>query len=148
MPLAQRSAQVVWNGNLTQGNGTITAGSSGAFKDLPVTFASRTESPEGKTSPEELLASAHAICYAMVIANTLNKAGTPPQQLTVNAVCSLDRVEGGLKITAMDLDIRGNVPGIEQATFARTAREGEQACPVSNALRGNVAIRVNATLEQ
>jgi osmotically inducible protein OsmC len=147
MALAQRRAEVVWNGNLTQGNGVVTAG-SGAFSDLPVTFASRTEQPGGKTSPEELLASAHAICYAMVIANTLNKAGTPPERLTVSAVCTLDRIEGALKITAMDLNVRGRVPGVDQATFEQTAQDGEKACPVSNALRGNVEIRVSAQLEQ
>ena len=80
MPLAQRRAEVVWNGNLTQGSGVVTSG-SGALQSLPVTFASRTENPDGKTSPEELIAAAHAICYAMVVANTLNRAGTPPEQL-------------------------------------------------------------------
>lgn len=147
MPLAQRRAEVVWNGNLTQGSGTVTAG-SGAFQSLPVTFAARTETSDGKTSPEELIASAHAICYAMVVANTLNKAGTPPDQLNVTAVCSLDRVEGALKITAMDLTVRGKVPGVDQATFEQIAQDGEKACPVSNALRGNVEIRVTAQLEQ
>lgn len=147
MPLAQRRAEVVWNGNLTQGNGTITSG-SGALQSLPVTFASRTENPDGKTSPEELIAAAHATCFAMVVANTLNRAGTPPEQLNVTAVCSLDRIETGLKITAMDLTVRGKVPGIDQAAFEQTARDGEQACPVSNALRGNVEIRVTAQLDQ
>lgn len=147
MPLAQRRAEVVWNGNLTQGSGVVTSG-SGALQSLPVTFASRTESPDGKTSPEELIAAAHAICYAMVVANTLNRAGTPPEQLNVTAVCSLDRIETGLKITAMDLTVRGKVPGIDQAAFEQTARDGEQACPVSNALRGNVEIRVTAQLDQ
>ena len=147
MALAERTAEVVWNGNLTQGSGTVTVG-SGAVGQLPVTFAARTESSDGKTSPEELIAAAHATCFAMVMANNLNKAGTPPEQLTVTATCTLDRVASGLKITTMDLRVRGRVPGIDQTTFEEQARTGEQGCPVSNALRGNVEIRVTAQLEQ
>ena len=146
MALAERHAEVVWNGNLTQGNGTITAG-SGALTDLPVTFASRTEQPGGKTSPEELIAAAHATCFAMVLASNLNKAGTPPEQLHVTATCSLDRIDGKLTITTMQLDVRGRVPGVDAATFAQMASEGGVDCPVSRALAGNVAITVNATLE-
>lgn len=147
MALAERHAEVVWSGNLTQGKGTITAG-SGALTDLPVTFAARTEQPGGKTSPEELIAAAHATCFAMVLANTLNTAGTPPEQLNVTATCTLDRVGGKLTITMMRLDVRGRVPGVDAATFARVASEGGVDCPVSRALAGNVAITVNATLER
>ena len=146
MALAERHAEVVWNGNLTQGNGTITAG-SGALRQLPVTFAARTENPDGKTSPEELIAAAHATCFAMVMANTLNQAGTPPEQLTVTATCALDRVEGKLTITTMQLRVRGRVPGVDAATFAQVAQNGGEDCPVSRALHGNVAIHVTAELE-
>ena len=146
MALAERRAEVVWNGNLTQGSGTITAG-SGALHELPVTFASRTANPDGKTSPEELIAAAHATCFAMVMANTLNGAGTPPEQLHVTATCSLDRIEGKLTITTMQLDVRGRVPGVDAATFAQVAHDGGEDCPVSRALRGNVEIRVSAELE-
>jgi osmotically inducible protein OsmC len=146
MALAERRAEVVWEGNLTQGNGTLTVG-SGALGTQPVTWASRTERSDGKTSPEELIAAAHAACYAMAFSNTLNTRGTPPERLTVSAVCTLDRVEGGVKITTMELSVRGKVPGIDQAGFEQTAQKAEQGCPVSNALRNNVQIRVHTQLE-
>jgi osmotically inducible protein OsmC len=145
MAVAERQAQVVWEGNLTQGNGTITSG-SGALGELPVTWAARTERSEGKTSPEELIAAAHAACYAMAFSNTLSTQGTPPQRLDVRAVCSLDRVDGKMKITTMDLAITGIVPGLDQAAFEDAARKAEQGCPVSNALRNNVAINISAKL--
>ncbi len=146
MALAERHADVVWTGNLTQGSGTITAG-SGALTDLPVTFASRTEQSNGKTSPEELIAAAHATCFAMVMANALNQSGTPPEQLNVTATCTLDRIDGKLTITTMQLDVRGRVPGVDEATFKQVAENGGHDCPVSRALANNVAITVNATLE-
>jgi len=147
MALAERRAEVVWEGNLTQGSGRVHVG-SGAVGDLPVTFASRTERADGKTSPEELIAAAHATCFAMAFSNTLNTAGSPPEKLTVDAVCALDRVEGGLKITTMNLDVRGRVPGIDAAKFEELAHKAEQGCPVSGALRNNVRINLTAHLEQ
>jgi osmotically inducible protein OsmC len=146
MPMAERTAQVVWQGNLTQGSGNITLNSQ-ATGPLPVTWAARTEEPGGKTSPEELIAAAHAACYAMAFSNTLNQNGTPPERLNVTATCTLDRVEGAVKITTEVLDVRGTVPGVDQGTFEQLARTAEQRCPVSNALRNNVEIRVNAQLE-
>jgi lipoyl-dependent peroxiredoxin len=146
MPLAERRAEAVWEGNLQQGHGTLNVGSA-ALKGLPVTWASRVERSDGKTSPEELIAAAHAACFAMAFSNTLNTNGTPPERLTVNAVCSLDRTESGLNISAMDLDVRGRVPGLDQAGFEEQAKKAEQGCPVSNALRNNVQITVNAQLE-
>ncbi len=147
MALQSRRAVVVWNGNLRDGNGTVDGG-SGAFHNLPLTFAARTENADGKTSPEELLAAAHAICYAMSLSSTLTKGGWPPTQLVVNAMCSLDRKpEGGLKITSMELDVRGRVPNLAADGFESMAIEAEKNCPVSNALRNNVEIRVNAHLE-
>lgn len=145
MALAERRADAIWHGNLTQGSGTVTTG-SGALPEMPVTWAARTEQPGGKTSPEELIAAAHAACFAMALSNTLNKGGTPPDQLNVNAVCTLDRVEGGVKITQMALTVRGKVPGLDGAGFERAVREAEQGCPVSNALRNNVQMQVSAQL--
>lgn len=147
MAVADRTAEVVWEGNLTEGQGTVTPG-SGAFNTLSVTWASRTQAPAGKTSPEELIAAAHASCYAMAFSNTLNSAGTPPEQLNVTATCTLDRVDGKMKITAVRLDVHGKVPGLDQAGFESAAQTAEQGCPVSNALRNNVEITVNATLDQ
>jgi osmotically inducible protein OsmC len=145
--MADRTATVTWKGSLTEGQGLIDTG-SGVLKASPVTWASRVETPEGKTSPEELLAASEAECYAMVLANMLTQAGTTPERLTVAATCTVERIEGGLKITTMRLDVRGRVDGVDAETFARTAQEAEAACPVSNALRGNLEISVEARLER
>ncbi|HLZ72294.1 MAG TPA: OsmC family peroxiredoxin [Dehalococcoidia bacterium] len=148
MAVAERRAVVVWAGQLIDGSGSLSLESSGALREAPVTWASRTEQANGRTSPEELLAAAHASCFAMAFAATLARQKTPPQRLTVNAVCSLDRNEGGgFRVSAMTLDVRGVVPGLEQAAFAEAAHTAEQGCPISNALRGNVGITVNATLD-
>jgi osmotically inducible protein OsmC len=148
MPMAERRAEVVWEGNLVQGKGTITSTGSGAFAGgLPVTWASRVERSDGRTSPEELIAMAHASCYAMALSHALNEAGTPPQRLQVSAVVTVEQVPGGIKVGESRLDVRGRVPGIDQAKFEEMAKRGEQGCPISNALRGNVDIKLNATLE-
>ena len=144
MPIMQRTANVVWEGNL-RGTGRLSVGSE-AFPEQAVTFSARTEVADGKTSPEELIAAAHATCYAMAFSNTLDKSGAPPERLEITAVCSLDRVEGGLKITAMDLTARGRVGGVDTAKFRELAETAEKNCPVSNALRGNVEIRLQAEL--
>ncbi len=143
---AQRRAEARWEGNLTQGRGRITVG-SGAFGELPITWAARIERPDGKTSPEELIAAAHAGCYAMALSNTLNQDGTPPETLNVTAVSTLDRVGGAFKITTMELEVRGRVPKLDAPGFEKAAQKAEQGCPVSNALRNNVEIRVRAQLE-
>jgi len=149
MPMAERRAEVVWEGNLTQGRGTITSTGSGAFAGgLPVTWASRVERSDGRTSPEELIAMAHASCYAMALSHTLNQAGTPPERLQVSAVVTVEQTSGGIKVGESRLDVRGRVPGIDQARFDEMARQGEQGCPISNALRNNVDIKLNATLER
>ncbi len=144
MANVERRAHVVWEGNLEEGNGRLTEEDSGVLSEAPVTFASRTGSPEGQTSPEELIASAHATCYAMALSVTLAGKDTPPDRLTVNAVCTLD--DENLKITTINLDVQGEVPGIDEDAFKNAAREAEQLCPVSNALRGNVDIQLNASL--
>lgn len=146
MPKAARRAQVSWEGNLAQGHGVIVSTSSGALKDAPVTWASRVERSDGKTSPEELIAAAHAECYAMGLANTLANSGTPVEKLDVEAVCTLELSSKGLTIQSMDLTVRGSVPGIDAATFEQAAQAAEKTCPVSNALRNNVAISVHAQL--
>lgn len=143
MANVERSAHVEWSGNLTKGNGTVSEG-SGVLNQTPVTFASRVRQPEGKTSPEELIAAAHATCYAMALSNTLAEGGSEPESLTVDAVCILDDQQ--LKITTVDLNVQGNVPGMSQDDFENAARQAEQICPVSNALRGNVEIRLNPSL--
>ncbi len=143
---AERRAEATWKGDLPHGQGTVQFG-SGAVGTLPITWASRTERSDGKTSPEELIAAAHAGCYSMAFSNTLATAGTPPEQLTVNAVCTLEQVEKGFKITTMTIDVRGKVPGLNQARFEELARQAEQGCPVSNVLRNGLTIHLNAHLE-
>src|SRR5712671_1491897 len=105
---AQRRAEVSWEGNLIQGSGKVVSVGSGALKELPITWASRTERSDGRTSPEELLAAAHAACYAMAFSHVLAQAGTPAERLTVSATCAFEQVEAGFKVTTMDLDVRGN----------------------------------------
>lgn len=144
---AERTAQAVWNGDLMSGSGTLSTRSSKVLTDTPVTWAARTESPEGKTSPEELLAAAHASCYAMAFSATLGRRGTPPERLDVTATATFDRVGEGFKVTTIVLTVRGKVPTLDQAGFAEAAQAAEQGCPISNALRNNVEISVNATLE-
>jgi osmotically inducible protein OsmC len=146
--MAERRADVVWEGNLTEGKGTITKVTSGALPELPVTWASRsTERAEGRTSPEELIAAAHAACFAMAFAGDLSKNGTPPERVNVSATCTLDRVDSKSTIVSMDLEVRARVSGIDQAKFEEIANGTKLGCPVSRALQGNVEIRLNAKLD-
>ena len=144
MVTAQRNAEVVWDGDLASGSGTVEPG-SGAFGSLPISWASRTEEPAGQTSPEELIAAAHAGCYAMALSHTLAEAGNPPERLEVSAVTSF---EPGKGVVSSNLTVRGRVPGLDAAGFDDAAREGERNCPVSNALRGNVEIGLHASLAE
>jgi lipoyl-dependent peroxiredoxin len=145
--MAEREATAVWNGGLLDGSGSFDVG-TGVIPNQPVTWASRTEDPAGRTSPEELIAAAHASCYAMAFSYTLQNAGHTPEQLTVTAKVGFGpKPGGGMKVTHSNLTVRGKVPGLDQAAFADLARQGEEGCPVSNALRNNVEISVDATLE-
>jgi lipoyl-dependent peroxiredoxin len=141
-----RKAQVDWQGNLIEGSGKLTAASSGAYKALPVTWASRTEQPDGRTSPEELLASAHASCYSMAFSSELTKAGFPPVSLSVACEIDADRVDGKFTVLASRLTVRGNVPGIDEARFKELAAAAKDGCPISRALVGNVKLSVDAAL--
>ena len=144
MATAERRAEVVWRGDLFKGSGTFDLASSGAAQDLPVTWASRTEHHDGKTSPEELITAAHASCYAMALSNVLAQMGNEPEELNISAVCTFDVDQ--VKVTKMVLDVRGRVPGLDAEGFQSAAEQGEQGCPISNALRDNVDIQLNATL--
>ena len=143
---AIRRAEVVWEGSLARGAGTVSAASSGAFSDLAVTWASRTERSDGKTSPEELLASAHASCFAMALSFGLGNAGTPPEKLSVSSVVTFDQVDGGWKVVSSALTVRGVVPGLDEAGFKQAAEGAKENCPISQALKGNVALSVDASL--
>jgi osmotically inducible protein OsmC len=143
---AIREARVVWNGVLMSGTGTVTAESSSRFRDLPVSWSARTEAPAGKTSPEELLAAAHAACFAMALSGSLAKAGTPPQRLEVGAKVTFDKVGESWTVVSSALDVRGVVPGIEPAKFAQAAEGARDNCPVSRAFKGNVKLSVTPAL--
>ena len=143
---AERRAEAVWEGNLVQGSGRFTVG-SGAFGEMPVTWASSTEKPDGKTSPEELIAAAHASCFAMALSFVLGEGGNPPERLEVSATSTFEEADGGFRISRMQLDVRGRVPGLDEEGFRSAVEQAEQGCPVSNALRGNVDISVSARLE-
>jgi osmotically inducible protein OsmC len=144
---ARRRADAVWNGDLPSGKGRVSASTSGAFKDLAVSWATRSEeASNGQTSPEELVAAAHASCFAMALSAGLGRAGHPPEQLDVSATVTFDRVGDGFKVTSSELSVRGRVPGLDAAGFQQAAEAAKDGCPISQALKGNVDLSVNASL--
>jgi lipoyl-dependent peroxiredoxin len=142
-----RTATVVWNGDLVNGSGMITYVSSGVFSRLPISWASRTSAHDGKTSPEELLAAAHASCFSMAFSSRLAKNGTPATQLDVRVEISFDQVDGGWKVARSLIKVKGTVPGIDEATFDRLADDAKENCPISAAIKGNVELAVETSLE-
>ncbi len=143
----ERRAHATWDGDLKSGSGHFDLESSHAVSNQEVTFASRFEEPGGKTSPEELIAAAHATCFSMALANGLAQAGTPPKTLETEAVCTLDKINGGFGITKIHLEVRGQVDGLDEESFRRAAEEAKENCPVSKALAGNVQLELDARLE-
>ncbi len=146
MAAVQRTAQVDWTGSIARGAG-ITSGRSGAIRDLPVTLASRFGESEGKTSPEELIAAAHAGCFAMALGSVLAGHGTPPEFLQVVATVTLE-TSGEPTIVSSLLDVHAVAPQADAASLEKAVQEAERSCPVSRALQGNLEIRVHATLDQ
>jgi osmotically inducible protein OsmC len=140
---ASSSATTVWEGGLTDGSG-VTTPQSGAFPATEVSWASRTKRAAGKTSPEELLAAAHASCYCMALSHELGEAGTPPERLEATATVEFVPGEG---VTSSHIVVSGRVPGVDADGFAAAAQGAGENCPISAALKGNVAISVEATLE-
>jgi lipoyl-dependent peroxiredoxin len=138
-----RHAEVTWRGGLIDGSGSIDGVGSGAFGPLEVTWASRAEEPGGRTSPEELIAAAHAACVSMALSHGLAEAGTPPEQLKTTATVTFEPGEG---ITKVALAIRGTVPGLDAGAFRRAAEDAKANCPVSQALRGGPEITLDASL--
>jgi osmotically inducible protein OsmC len=141
----ERNAHATWDGDLRGGSGRFDTG-SGAISGQEVTFASRFEDSGGKTSPEELIAAAHATCFSMALAGGLAKAGHPPTRIETDAVSTLDQAEGGFRITSMRLSVRGEVDGIDEDAFRAAAEEAKEGCPVSNALADSIEITLEATL--
>ena len=136
--MADRKGSASWQGDLFEGSGTVSADSSGLFSHAGVTWASRTESPDGKTSPEELIAAAHAACFCMAFSNELSSRGNPPTRVHVDATCAF--ADG--KVTTMKLVVDADVPGADDTALREALSAAEGSCPVSNALRGNVDIQV------
>jgi lipoyl-dependent peroxiredoxin len=143
---AVRTASSTWSGDLATGSGMITKVTSGSFAHLPVSWAARTEDHGGKTSPEELVAAAHAACFSMAFSVRLAKNGTVATRLDVTCAVTFDKLEAGWKLTESALTVSGVVPGIDQATFATIADDAKENCPISVALKGNVNLSVKATL--
>lgn len=145
---AVRTATVTWQGDLATGRGSVSSGTSDTFLDLPVSWAARTEAPGGKTSPEELLAAAHASCYAMAFSAGLARAGTPPEHLHVSAEVTFDKRDAGWTVISSALSVFGRVPGATHESFTQAAEAAKDGCPISRALAGNVELSVEATLEE
>ena len=145
---AVRTARAVWSGDLFSGSGDVSSGTSDHFRSLPVTWGARTEDPQGRTSPEELLAAAHAACFSMALSNNLAKAGTPADRLEVSAEVTFDKLEPGWRVVSSALTVRGRVPGADESTFREAAEGARDNCPISQALKNNVELTVQATLEQ
>jgi len=141
-----RRASVTWSGTLAEGTGTITEVTSGAFGGLGVSWPARTEAPGGKTSPEELLAAAHASCFSMSLSGRLTRNGTPPERLQVSATVTFEKREAGWAVASSALSVVGTVPGIDAETFRTLAEGAKDGCPISGALKGNVELSVEASL--
>jgi lipoyl-dependent peroxiredoxin len=141
----ERSAHTTWEGDLRGGSGRFDVG-SGAITGQEVTFASRFEQPGGKTSPEELIAAAHATCFSMALAGGLARAGHTPTRLETDAVCTLEQTDAGFRITSMQLSVRGEVDGLDEDAFRAAAQEAEEGCPVTNALSDSIEISLQASL--
>ena len=141
----ERNAHATWDGDLRGGSGQFDTG-SGAISGQEVTYASRFDDSGGRTSPEELIAAAHATCLSMALAGGLAKAGHPPTRIETDAVATLDQAEGGFRITSMRLSVRGEVDGIDEDAFRAAAEEAKEGCPVSNALADSIEIKLEATL--
>jgi lipoyl-dependent peroxiredoxin len=138
-----RRAEVTWQGDLMGGSGVIERVGSGAFAPLDVTWASRAEDPAGRTSPEELIAAAHASCFSMALAHGLAQAGSPPERLSTSATVTF---VPGTGITRSALEVEGTVPGLDENAFQQAAEQAKEGCPVSQAIKGNVELELTARL--
>jgi len=141
-----RSATAVWEGDLFKGSGSVSS-ATGLFSDLPTSWSSRTEAPSGRTSPEELLAAAHASCFSMAFSNNLAKAGFPPERVDVTVEVTFTKLDPGWTVTRSAITVRGRVPGIDNAAFQEAAAAAKAGCPISRALNPSIELTVDATLE-
>jgi osmotically inducible protein OsmC len=141
----ERSATAVWEGDLFGGSGQVSA-DSGVVRNATVEWSSRADQADENTSPEELIAAAHATCISMALANGLAQAGTPPTRLEAEATATFDQTPHGFRMTTMRISVRGQVEGIDEGAFRRAAEDAKENCPVSQALKGNVDVSVDAAL--
>jgi lipoyl-dependent peroxiredoxin len=142
-----RRGEAHWSGDLLSGGGAVSAVTSGVFAEQAVTWRARTEASEGKTSPEELLAAAHAACYSMAVSNELSKAGHAPERVDVTVEVRADKTDAGWTVLASHITLRATVPGCDLATFNKQAEAAKGGCPISRAISGSVEITLDATLE-
>jgi osmotically inducible protein OsmC len=139
-----RRADVTWKGSLIDGSGTITKTTSGAIGEQPVSWTARSEDETGgKTSPEELIAAAHASCFSMALSSGLAKGGTPPDELQTSATVTFQPGEG---ITKIALTVEASVPGLDEDGFREAAQTAKENCPVSKALAAVPEITLEAKL--
>jgi osmotically inducible protein OsmC len=142
-----RRAQANWSGDLLSGGGAVSASTSGIFDNQAITWRARTEASEGKTSPEELLAAAHAACYSMAFSNELAKAGFAPERVDVSVEVTADKTDAGWTVLRSAISVRAKVPGADAALFAEKAEAAKGGCPISRAISGSVEITLEAVLE-
>jgi lipoyl-dependent peroxiredoxin len=141
----ERTASAEWQGDLTGGSGTVST-ESGVVRDATIKWSSRAEAADENTSPEELIAAAHASCVSMALAHGLAQAGTPAQRIESQATSTFDKVGDGFRMTKMRLRIRGAVDGLDEEGFRRAAEDAKENCPVSQALSDDVEVTVDASL--
>lgn len=142
---ADRTASTVWEGSLADGKGSTTFESSN-IGTFDVSWPSRTEEPNGRTSPEELVAAAHASCYSMALAGDIGRAGGTPQLLETSATVTFDKTDGGWTVTRVALKVRGTVEGMDASAFAKVAQAAKDGCPVSKLIAGNTELTLDAAL--
>ena len=142
---AEHTAHASWQGDLMGGSGTVSTG-SGAVSSVPLTWKARAEDASAGSSPEELIAAAHAACFSMALSHGLAQAGSPATSLETDATATFDRTDAGFRITKIALSVRGDVPGVDDDAFKEAAEGAKANCPVSKALEGNVEITLDASL--
>lgn len=142
-----RRAEANWSGDLLAGGGAVSTLTSGTFDNQAITWRARTEASEGKTSPEELLAAAHASCYVMALSNELAGAGHPPERLDVAVEVTADKTDTGWTVLQSAISVRAKVPGADATLFNEKAQAAKGGCPISRALSDSVEVTVDAVLE-
>jgi lipoyl-dependent peroxiredoxin len=148
VPRIVREAEIVWEGTTARGSGVVTAATSGAFS-LPTTLASRVADPEGKTSPEELVAAAHASCYVSSLGSELARLGKAPEHMDVRCTIVMDQIESGdHRIVSSHISAWAQVPDCDDATFRQAALEADAGCPISALIRGTATVTIETRLDE